>query len=791
MKTKIIILFLLLGTMPQLFAQTYSTWGTDFWVAYLTNWRPNDVDEYIISISGPRACTAVIANPNTGWSHTVSVPANGVANYSIPEAQCKPLGSCTTRNVGLHVTATDSVQVILFNHSGTESCSDASIFYNTESLGPEYIVQTYPLQTTTDNTCAEFAIIGVQDSTVVDIIFQGNTSTGVISGTSQTIVLNAGQVYQVQGPTGQGDLSGTIVTSTEHDCLPFALIMGNSGTNVPTTNRTSSDHVFVHSLPTKAWRTEWFLVPSLWHNTDYARITAKESNTVIYRDGNVEATLNRGETFEFGFTSVCHLTTSEPCLVVQYIDSRHSGGTGGDYGDAASFIPNSVDCLQTNVTFPSFALNNRSPYQTKYYVNIIYPTASSSLISLDNNPITASATVIPGTPYSYKRLEVSNANHTLTSSGSGFMASAYGLAENWEAYIISLGGTGQYSTSSDTVQITTCHNPFEYGGSQFTQSGMYTLVNACNDVTVLDLTISEIDTIDFDTVVCDDYCIWQGHIYRSSGIYTKTVAVGEYGCDSVRRMHLQLAQNNDTTLNFRVCDSVFVYDGSVYDIPEGGLRLDLTYQSVNGCDSVVHINAERFNGYYVEIDTGSCFDFCTLLDTTLAVPGEYTFDFTTASGCDSAVVVHLQHYPSYYFETRDTIVEGQEYSWIDGNKYDSETDVNYSLLTSHGCDSVYHLILDCIPRDLPVIWTPNVFTPNKPDNQTFRVLSSNVEWMSVSVFHRWGERICTFDGLTESWDGTYKGRLCPQATYVYQIRYSVYGESGMKKQLFGSVTLLR
>lgn len=793
MKIKIIILFLLLGTVPQLFAQTFSTWGTDFWVAYLTNWHPNDVDEYIISISGSRACTAVISNPNTGWSHTVSVPANGVANYSVPEAQCKPLGSCTTRNVGLHITATDSVQVFVYNHSGTESSCDASNIYSTGSLGSEYIVQTYPFTNGTANACAEFCILAIQNNTELEITYHGATSTGIPSGATRTVTLNAGQVYQVQSPmgAGNGDFSGTIVTSNNHNGEPFAIFMGNTVTNAPFDHYVSADHTYMQALPSSVWQKKWIVVPSAWNDLDVIRITAKCDSTEVYKDGSFVCNLNRGETREINITTAAYITTSSPCELVQYLSSRTRGGVGTDWGDVAAFVPNAITCKTTSATFPSFSLLARPNYSNKYYVNVVFPTIEDSSLRLDGNLISTSATAIPGTPYSYKRLEVSNANHTLSTSGSGFMASAYGLAENWEAYIISLGGTGQYSTLADTVHLTTCHNPFEYGGSQFTQSGMYTLVNACNDVTVLDLTISEIDTIDFDTVVCDDYCIWQGHIYRSSGIYTKTVAVGEYGCDSVRRMHLQLAQNNDTTLNFRVCDSVFVYDGSVYDIPEGGLRLDLTYQSVNGCDSVVHINAERFNGYYVEIDTGSCFDFCTLLDTTLAVPGEYTFDFTTASGCDSTVVVHLQHFPSYYFETRDTIVEGQEYSWIDGNKYDSETDVNYSLLTSHGCDSVYHLILDCIPRDLPVIWTPNVFTPNKPDNQTFRVLSSNVEWMSVSVFHRWGERICTFDGLTESWDGTYKGRLCPQATYVYQIRYSVYGESGMKKQLFGSVTLLR
>lgn len=793
MKRIVVILLMLSGALHPLFAQTFSTWGTDFWVAYLTNWYPNDVDEYVISISGPRACTAVISNPNTGWSHTVSVPANGVANYSVPEAQCKPMGSCTTRNVGLHVTATDLVQVFVYNHSGSESSCDATNIYSTLSLGSEYIVQTYPFTNGTASACAEFCILAIQDSTELEINYQGATSTGIPSGATRTVTLNAGQVYQVQSPmgAGNGDFSGTIISSNNHNGEPFAVFMGNTVTNAPSDHYVSADHTYMQAMPSTAWQKKWIVVPSAWNNLDVIRITARCDGTGVYKNGSFICNLNRGETHELNIFSAAYITTSHPCELVQYLSSRTRGGVGTDWGDVAAFVPNAISCKTVSATFPSFSLLARPNYSNKYYVNVVFPSTEDSLLRLDGNLITDSATVIPGTQYSYKRLEVSNANHTLTSSGSGFMASAYGLAENWEAYIISLGGTGQYSTLADTVHLTTCHNPFEYEGHQFTQSGVYTFANNCNEVEVLDLTINTVDTIDFDTTVCGAFCIWWGQIYRTSGTYSKTIAVGESGCDSVRRMHLQLIPNADTTLNFRICDSVFVYDDTVYDIPEGGTRLDLTYQSVNGCDSVVHINVERFDGYYLEIDTGSCFDFYTLPDTSLAVPGDYTFDFTTSSGCDSTVVLHLQHYPSYYFETQDTIMEGQDYSWIDGNNYNYEADVNYSLQTSHGCDSVYHLILHYIMRDAPVIWAPNVFTPNESDNQTFRVLSSNVEWMSVSVFHRWGEHICTFDGLTESWDGTYKGKPCQQATYVYQIRYTVYGESGIKKHLFGSVTLLR
>ena len=58
------------------------------------------------------------------------------------------------------------------------------------------------------------------------------------------------------------------------------------------------------------------------------------------------------------------------------------------------------------------------------------------------------------------------------------------------------------------------------------------------------------------------------------------------------------------------------------------------------------------------------------------------------------------------------------------------------------------------------------------------------------LFDRRGDFVYKFDGLTGHWDGTHDGRPCPQATYVYYIRY-IDSKDNAWKTLTGTVSLIR
>jgi gliding motility-associated-like protein len=108
-----------------------------------------------------------------------------------------------------------------------------------------------------------------------------------------------------------------------------------------------------------------------------------------------------------------------------------------------------------------------------------------------------------------------------------------------------------------------------------------------------------------------------------------------------------------------------------------------------------------------------------------------------------------------------------------------------------GCDSIIHftVLANTDTSCQHHLWVPNIFTPLLNGNNRFRVISDNVTKMEVNIFQRWGDWVCTFDGLTEGWDGTKNSSPCPEGTYVYLIRYATPCQSN-PKPIVGTITIL-
>ena len=107
--------------------------------------------------------------------------------------------------------------------------------------------------------------------------------------------------------------------------------------------------------------------------------------------------------------------------------------------------------------------------------------------------------------------------------------------------------------------------------------------------------------------------------------------------------------------------------------------------------------------------------------------------------------------------------------------------------------------LDCsdtIEFRLPVtqftFFAPNSFTPERPDNNYFRIFTANQQQnFSVFIYDRSGRQVFQSDDLNFKWDGnTPDGIKCPQGTYVYVIYYRRPGTEDIVTQK-GSITLIR
>ncbi len=60
--------------------------------------------------------------------------------------------------------------------------------------------------------------------------------------------------------------------------------------------------------------------------------------------------------------------------------------------------------------------------------------------------------------------------------------------------------------------------------------------------------------------------------------------------------------------------------------------------------------------------------------------------------------------------------------------------------------------------------------------------------IELLIYNRWGEMVFKSKDLNFSWNGTYRGKNCPEGVYTYQLNYRTIKQSW--KQKVGVVYIL-
>ncbi len=212
-------------------------------------------------------------------------------------------------------------------------------------------------------------------------------------------------------------------------------------------------------------------------------------------------------------------------------------------------------------------------------------------------------------------------------------------------------------------------------------------------------------------------------------------------------------------------------------------------------------------------------DFTDSILTSPNATTVYSVTATNSQGC----VVTLTHrvyvsplptLPIFANADKDTIFAGEtvqlsvlpngfSYLWSPGGTLSSTTAQNptanptstttYGVRVSDsGCvrtSDVTIVVIDviCGPPDL---YVPNAFTPNGDgDNDVLYVRGNNITDMTLRIYHRWGEKVFESTNQSKGWDGTYKGKECDPAVFVYYLDVTCRG--GETYQEKGNITLIR
>lgn len=435
MKLKHLLLWLLLltGTV----VQGQKTSGTDFWMAFIQNEDINlDKDHYLkVFLSAQEETEVTLENEKIGYKQTVLVGANSLESVTIPFDDFNMSEYGEVVNKSLHITSKKEISVYAENYQ-IASC-DATLVLPTEACGSYYIVQSNVSRTESVKYAfrpSTFSVIAFEDDTKVQITPTLTTTDGKPADVPFTITLNKGDVYQVANKKedmGKG-LSGSQVRVLNGKKV--TVFTGNNSSNVPDENQKGdSDILFDVAYPVSSWGKNFIIRPFLDCNYDMIKCTACKDGTEIYKNGELIATINAYESYDFIVAEsdgAFKLETTEPVATYQYMTSslylkQRAGGPSFQY-----VVP--IEQSIEEVTFTTITHKDVS----YHYLNLVIKTEDAETIKLDGK--TGFATFSPiDNVYSTAAIKISEGTHTLQAKN-GFIASVYGTGE-WVSYSYSAG----------------------------------------------------------------------------------------------------------------------------------------------------------------------------------------------------------------------------------------------------------------------------------------------------------------------------------------------------------------
>jgi gliding motility-associated-like protein len=125
--------------------------------------------------------------------------------------------------------------------------------------------------------------------------------------------------------------------------------------------------------------------------------------------------------------------------------------------------------------------------------------------------------------------------------------------------------------------------------------------------------------------------------------------------------------------------------------------------------------------------------------------------------------------------------------------YDSYTEYTATVSYEGGdgelCVALSNTIIN-VENNLE-LFIPNAFTPGSFDdmNNVFEVYGEGIEYVTMQVYNRWGEKIFESSNQRVAWDGIFKGEIQRPGVYTYYVNVEYLDGKALDRK--GSVTLIR
>ncbi len=373
-------------------------------------------------IFGDAGQTATVQNGN-GFNETVTLNNDGFAIVEIPSDQ--GMSGTGVNNLGFQITSDDPIQAYFSNRSA--QTTDLTIVFEKSSLGTEYVLSSIGSAFGQGfGEGGQFSVQATEDNTKIDVTLPDGQTFSQIINAGETFKFATGANNNSLGisiPFGF-DLTGTLIKTT----APAAVFSGHSCTQIG--NRPACDHI-VEQMPPVDVLSNSYIVGEAFKNglgDNLVRVVAARDNTQVTLDGSVVATLNAGQSFDFTLSNnAAQITTSEPALVAQYLQSRNLVGEGDP---AMMFVPGQDAWLKKY----KLATPAESAAFNDNLVNVVIPTTALNSLELNGAAVDTSGFVsVRSSGFSVGNLEIAPGLFTIEAS-EAFQVSLFGF-ESFDSYL--------------------------------------------------------------------------------------------------------------------------------------------------------------------------------------------------------------------------------------------------------------------------------------------------------------------------------------------------------------------
>lgn len=447
---KIVLLFIAVISLTTATAQDFSNKGKDFWVGYGYHsvMAGGNTQDMVLYFATDQVTNITISIPALGYTQNLTSPPgnNVITSAAIPKnvPDARLLIEGTSSN-GIHITS--DKPMVAYAHIYNSNVSGATILYPTNTLGKEYYSVNYKNWSNSQNANCWFYVVATDTgTTTVEITPQAAvvgvvTTGGWVAGTTYTVTLTQGQIYNVMGTLDPGsgplpgqpgrpytgvDLTGSSIRSisTGNGCKKIAVFSGSGRISISCdANSSSSDNYMVQSVPKSAWGKKYLTTPGGGNQSNNIyRICVPDPTTNVTING--VPTVIPGFYYEIPATNQPQrIESDKPIMVAQYFTSQGEC-TNGNPGDPEvvylSAVEQNINTVLWNAT-PNFAI-------TTHWVNVVIPNGGTGISSFTFDGIPFGGFVPhPQDPtYSYLQLNVIPGPHIIRSD-SGFNAIAYGF----------------------------------------------------------------------------------------------------------------------------------------------------------------------------------------------------------------------------------------------------------------------------------------------------------------------------------------------------------------------------